>query len=244
MVECYECHNLGHFEYEYPNREKGANYAGFNEEEDMLLMAVVDDNQKKQGVWFLDSGCSNHMSGNKGWFVQLDESFRHSVKLRNDSRLQVMGKSNIIIEIQDQTQTINNVYFVHDLRNNLLSMGQIQYKDITILIKRRVCKLYHSRRGCIIESEMTANRMFIPHTNMLTNGAICFKVDAEETNDLWYRRFGHLSYQNMSLLYNKKMVSGMPEIKTTKKACSGCIIGKQSRSPIPKKCTYRAARRL
>jgi hypothetical protein len=37
-------------------------------------MAHVEPNDaKRERVWFLDSGCSNHMSGNKQWFVDFDE---------------------------------------------------------------------------------------------------------------------------------------------------------------------------
>ena len=46
-------------------------------------------------VWFLDSGCSNHMSGDVKWFTEIDKSFQHSVKLGNDSKLAVMGKGKI-----------------------------------------------------------------------------------------------------------------------------------------------------
>ncbi|XP_015583226.1 uncharacterized protein LOC107262362 [Ricinus communis] len=73
-VECYRCYNLGHYQYECPNWEKRANYAKFNEEEEMLLMA------------------------------QLDEGFRHSVKLGNNSKLEVMRKGNIRLEFGGITQ--------------------------------------------------------------------------------------------------------------------------------------------
>lgn len=63
-VECYHCHKLGHFQWECPNKEKEANYAEGQEE--MLLMTHVDINQaKNEDLWFLDSGCSNHMCGKK-----------------------------------------------------------------------------------------------------------------------------------------------------------------------------------
>ncbi|CAL9022929.1 unnamed protein product [Prunus brigantina] len=50
--------------------EKAANYAEADaeadKEEEVLLMAHVELNDaKREGAWFLDSGCSNHMSGNK-----------------------------------------------------------------------------------------------------------------------------------------------------------------------------------
>lgn len=70
-----------------------------NDEDEMLLMTHVDLKQnKKEGTRFLDSRCSNHMSGNKEWFTHLDEGFKHYVKLGNDSKLMVMGKGNIKLE--------------------------------------------------------------------------------------------------------------------------------------------------
>lgn len=46
-------------------------------------------------AWFLDSGCNNHMCGVKEWFSNLDEKFRVSVKLGDNSKMLVMGKGNI-----------------------------------------------------------------------------------------------------------------------------------------------------
>ena len=75
-VECYKCHQLGHFRYECPQWEKEANYAELEDEEEILLMSYVELNQsRREDVWFLDSGCSNHMCANKEWFSNFDEEF-------------------------------------------------------------------------------------------------------------------------------------------------------------------------
>jgi hypothetical protein len=87
LVECYKCHQLGHFQYECPKWEKEANYAELKEQEEMLLMSYVELNQsRREDVWFLDSGCSNHMCANKEWFSDLDEEFQQSLKLGNNSK--------------------------------------------------------------------------------------------------------------------------------------------------------------
>ncbi|KAL7592649.1 hypothetical protein Lser_V15G32689 [Lactuca serriola] len=71
LIECHRCHNLGHFQYECPTWE--GNYAGHDEKEEMLLMAQIDFQEHiKEDVWFLDSGCSNHMSGDLSTFMQMD----------------------------------------------------------------------------------------------------------------------------------------------------------------------------
>ena len=54
-------------------------------------MSYVELEQDKiEEVWFLDSGCSNHMTGNKELFSELDESFSQTVKLGNNTRMAVV----------------------------------------------------------------------------------------------------------------------------------------------------------
>ncbi|KAM0996698.1 hypothetical protein ACFX14_006769 [Malus domestica] len=106
-IECYNCHELGHFEWECPKKGKDsrANYAEASEE--MLLMAYMDTNEAgRDHIWFLDSGCSNHICGKRDMFLDFDNNFRESVKLGNDSSLTVYGKGNIRIEIKGIIQVI------------------------------------------------------------------------------------------------------------------------------------------
>jgi hypothetical protein len=98
------------------------------------------------------------MCGNKQWFYTIDEDFRNSVKLGNESRMEVMGKGNIRLEINGAVQVVTDVYYVPDLKNNLLSVGQLQERGLTLLIQNGTCKLYHPRRGLIMQTKMTANR--------------------------------------------------------------------------------------
>ncbi|XP_021820433.1 uncharacterized protein LOC110762138 [Prunus avium] len=109
------------FEWECPKKEKGF-YAETSEE--MLLMAYVDIKEDdREELWFLDSGCSNHMCGKKEMFTDFDDTFRKSVKLGNNSSLAVLGKGNVRMEVNGIMQVITEVFYVLDLRNNLLSIG-------------------------------------------------------------------------------------------------------------------------
>jgi hypothetical protein len=78
-IECYKYHKLGHFQNECPCLEDFANYADYDNNEEVLLMAYKEQSQSK--IWYLDSGCSNHMCGVKEWFHDLDTSFRETVRL-------------------------------------------------------------------------------------------------------------------------------------------------------------------
>lgn len=47
-VECYRCHNFGHFQYECPTLGKNSNYAELDEKEEMLLMVYIDEIRAKR----------------------------------------------------------------------------------------------------------------------------------------------------------------------------------------------------
>jgi len=59
----------------------------------------IEDNR----IWFLDSGCSNHMTGNKSWFIVLHESFRDIVRLGNNTTMSVLGKGCVRFEVEGIT---------------------------------------------------------------------------------------------------------------------------------------------
>lgn len=140
-IECYNCHQLGHFQYECPKKETEAkaNYAEGNEE--ILLMAYVGEKEAvKEELWFLDSGCSNHMCGKREFFSDFDGDFREKVKLGDNSSMDVMGKGKVRILVNGFVQIITGVFYVPGLQNSLISIGQLAEKGLEILIQRGSCK--------------------------------------------------------------------------------------------------------
>lgn len=85
LIECFKCHKLDHFQCECPDW-KEAYYAELDEHEELLLMSYVKmNNAKRDDDWFLDSVCSNHMCGGRNLLYELDEKFKHVVKLGNNT---------------------------------------------------------------------------------------------------------------------------------------------------------------
>ncbi|KAL6321590.1 hypothetical protein AAG906_024591 [Vitis piasezkii] len=231
IVECYKCHQLGHFQYECPKWEKGAHYAELDEKEEMLLMSYVELNQsRKEDVWFLDSGCSNHMCGNKLWFSDLDKEF---------------GNQKGTLECKFRSYSvITNVFYIPELRNNLLSVGQLQEKGVAILIQHGECRVYHLEKGLIMQTSMFANRMFILPARVMPKAPTCFQITLEDNTHLWHCRYGHLSFKGLRTLQYKEMVRGLPQLKASSKVCTDCMVGKQHRDAIPKRSLWRASQRL
>ncbi|PNX74620.1 putative LRR receptor-like protein kinase, partial [Trifolium pratense] len=209
----------------------------------MLLMAFSDMNTDcKHEAWYLDSGCNNHMVGNKDWLFELDESFRESVKLGNDSKMAVMGKCNVKLNIEGRIHVITDVYYLPGLSNNLLSIGQLQQKGITIIFKNNTCQLFHEEKGLIISTAMTTNKMYIINAPVITPN--CLQMTKDEETDLWHKRYAHLSLKGLKVLTGKNMVKGLPELKDNEEKCSDCLSGKQHRDNIPKQTNWRASQKL
>nr|GEW66023.1 putative RNA-directed DNA polymerase [Tanacetum cinerariifolium] len=150
-LECYNCYKLGHFQWECPKEVRSAAY--YTEaKEDMLLMSLVECMETTyEHLWFLDSSCSNHMCGNRDMFVELDIMFKERVKLGNDSTLTVHGKGTVRLEINGVVSVIIGVFFVPDLVNNLLSVGQLQEKGRGVSIFNGTCKVFHPQKGNMVK---------------------------------------------------------------------------------------------
>ena len=164
------------------------------------------------------------------------------MKLGDNSRMMVMGKGNVKLHVNGLTQVITEVYFIPELRNNLLSIGQLQEKKLAILIQDDMCKIYHPRRGLIIQTEMSANRMFIVLASVIS--PTCLQATSEDNTQLWHCRYGHLNFKGLRTLLHKNMVRGLPMLKASSKVCDDCMVGKQHREAMPKKSLWMASKKL
>ena len=77
----------------------------------MLLMSYMQKNDaQRKDVWFLDSRCSNHMFGDKSLFHDLNEIFKQTVKLRNNTKMDVLGKVNVRLKINGFVHVVCEVF--------------------------------------------------------------------------------------------------------------------------------------
>ncbi|XP_019431231.1 PREDICTED: uncharacterized protein LOC109338443 [Lupinus angustifolius] len=54
-------------------------------DEKLLMVTTKGDQQSSSINWYLDTRCSNHMTGHKEWFVSFDDSVKTKVRFADDS---------------------------------------------------------------------------------------------------------------------------------------------------------------
>ncbi|KAK4269964.1 hypothetical protein QN277_023055 [Acacia crassicarpa] len=248
QIKCYNCQRYGHYasECRVPKRriEEKANYVEkISHEDGTLLMVRTNSVGEQENTWYLDSGASNHMCGKRNLFVELDESVNGDVSFGDESKAPVKGKGKILIRLKDgRHEFISNVFYVPNMKNNILSLGQLLEKGYDVHLKNNTLSLRDNQNKLIAKVPMSRNRMFL--LNIQHDIAKCFKACYKDASWLWHLRFGHLNFGSLELLYKKEMVKGLPSISQPDQLCEGCLLGKQCRKSFPKEASSRTNKPL
>lgn len=94
-------------------------------------------------------------------FQEIEDCSKGYIKYGNNSKMKVAGKGSIKLIFNSFVFNVQDIYYVPDVRHNLLSVGQIQEKGVSLLNFNGVCSIYHPKKGVIVRSKMNENRMFI-----------------------------------------------------------------------------------
>ena len=123
-------------------------------------------------LWYWDSGCSKHMTGDRSLFKVFESKKGGNVTFGDGSKSQIKGKG--IISLPGPPD-IANVLYVEGLKVNLLSISQICDQDFMVLF---------SKGKCLVMNE--SGKKLISGVHILDN---CYGLvlDARLPNEyLWY----------------------------------------------------------
>ncbi|KAF2284885.1 hypothetical protein GH714_031901 [Hevea brasiliensis] len=108
----------------------------------------------KGAGWYLDTGATNHMTGDKHCFVEIDDSICGKVKFGDGSVIDIQGFGSVMFQCKNgEHLTLTNVYYIPKLKSNIISLGQIDESGGRILIECGALRVYDNSNRLIIKLE-------------------------------------------------------------------------------------------
>ncbi|GJS57227.1 retrovirus-related pol polyprotein from transposon TNT 1-94 [Tanacetum coccineum] len=178
-------------------------------------------------IWYLDSGCSKHMTGNRSKLMNFVEKFIGSVRFGNDHLGAIMGYGDYVMG----DSVISRVYYVEGLGHNLFSVGQFCDSDLEVAFRKHTCFVRDIKGTDILKGSRGTNLYTISIDEMMKSSPICLLSKASKSKSwLWHRRLNHLNFGTINDLARKDLVRGLPRLKFEKDhLCSACQLGKSKK---------------
>nr|GEW86223.1 retrovirus-related Pol polyprotein from transposon TNT 1-94 [Tanacetum cinerariifolium] len=165
-------------------------------------------------LWYLDSGCSKHMIGDRSQLINYVQKFLGTVKFKNDHVAKIMGYGDYKI----RNVTISRVYFMEGLGHNLFSVGQFCDSDLEVAFRQHTCFI-HNLDGVDLLTGSRGNNLYtLSLQDMMASSPIYLLSKASKTKSwLWHRP-------------RQGLVRGLLKLKFEKDhLCSACSMGKSKK---------------
>ncbi|XP_016702154.1 uncharacterized protein [Gossypium hirsutum] len=150
------------------------------------------------------------MASNERLFKNLDRRFTSKVRVGNGNLIEARGKRDAVISTHSGNKVISDVFYVLDIDQNLLSVGQLIVKGYSLVFKNNSCVVEDSFGQVLVTVPMTY-RYFMLDVNQLEKKAY---TSATDLASLWHKRLGHVSYKSLGLLDRLNLVEGISKLKS------------------------------
>ncbi|GJR45700.1 retrovirus-related pol polyprotein from transposon TNT 1-94 [Tanacetum coccineum] len=180
-------------------------------------------------LWYLDSGCSKHMTGDRSQLTNFVNKFLGTVKFGNDHVAKILGYG----DYQIGNVTISRVYYVEGLGHNLFSVGQFCDSNLEVAFRQHTCFIRNLEGVDLLTGSRGNNLYTLSLGDMMASSPICLLSKASKTKSwLWHRRLSHLNFGAINHLARHGLVRGLPKLKFEKDhLCSACTMGKSKKKP-------------
>ncbi|XP_076947543.1 uncharacterized protein LOC143619520 [Bidens hawaiensis] len=113
--------------------------------EDKVHPVLYANDHKTGETWYLDNGASNHMTGDKTHFTEIDSNINGLVKFGDGSTIKIEGKGSIVFDCKNGEQRVfNDVYYIPKLCSNILSLGQLTEVGCKVVMVDEYLWLYEN----------------------------------------------------------------------------------------------------
>jgi hypothetical protein len=126
--------------------------------------ALLNDGSSgdKTDGWCLDTGATHHMTGQREFFTELDSDVRGSVKFGDASDVEIKGVGSVIFVTESgEHRLFIGVYYISELRNSIISLGQLNESGSRVEIKDGVMRIWDRHHRLLVKVTRGTNRLYV-----------------------------------------------------------------------------------
>eukprot|EP00253_Pinus_taeda_P007076 PITA_07076 len=163
-------------------------------------------------VWFLDSGASFHMTGDRDLFSDLeDKDLGVHIEMGDDGRYSATDIGTISFERESgKPFVLKEVMHVPGLKKNLISVAMLEDKGYDVVFSKGKAFLRSKTTSETRKIGVRVRNLYQLHVDGCA--AMAGKVEglvSQDDGELWHRRLGHLHHGALKIL--QQITTGLPK---------------------------------
>ncbi|XP_022023791.1 uncharacterized protein LOC110924058 [Helianthus annuus] len=185
--------------------------------EEHAFTVSVEPQVNKLDDWIVDSGCSNHMTGERG---KLSNPTKYSgnsiVVIADNSRHNIESIGDVVFpsKTEGKELVLTYVYHVPGMRKNLLSVPQMTDAGKYVVFGPndvRVFEKFETPSKPILQGHRRESVYVLSAETTYVE-----KTKNSQIVDLWHQRLGHVGYEKLGIIMKKDSVVGLPKLEVNK----------------------------
>eukprot|EP00253_Pinus_taeda_P029923 PITA_29923 len=209
-VKCFHSHELGHFATNFPlmkSKKKssggamGEALASQFELEYSLITCMVSSIMGS--VWYLNSGASFHMTGDKELFSDLEEKYlQMHIEMGDDGKYSVTRLGMITFQREHRAPLIlNNVIYAPGMKKNLVSISMLEDRGYDVTFSKGKAFLRHIATDQVKKIGIQVKNLYkLEVEECVALRTKEERVQKQDVGELWHRRLGQLHHGALKIL--------------------------------------------
>ena len=206
------------------------------------------------GVWYLDSGASNHYCREAGLVDSVTPCAKPSVVSADGSNVPIVGTGSVTITVSparsglpDRVIKLTDVSLVPGLATNLVSVARLTKAGLDVRFSTSLCVIRHGKQVVAVADLDKANNLYRlriagraePRAAAVGSPQPQYCLAAGEEakllpSALWHQRLGHVHHRAVAHLLDSGMTADVHQtIGSNVATCHACIQGKHHRAAVP-----------
>jgi hypothetical protein len=170
------------------------------------VFAQIDNGDPSDdALWYLDTGATNHMSGSRAAFSELDHGVVGTVRFGDGSVVKIEGRGVVLFSCKNgEHRRLNGVYYIPRLDTNLISVGQLDEEGYDIHVKDGLMRIRDEQSRLLARVRRSPSRLYTLRLDIAR--PVCLTARKADMAWLWQQRYGHISFQALKKLQSSDMV--------------------------------------